>query len=228
MEKDVFKPSEWVKADYKSRVGELLAEFCEQYKCSYGYEEFDIKDLQKESQQIFYSALRYIHSKTFAKDNYILKDHKHYYRASKSQLYSSNYNAYDYEILSDILDIYTEYADLLNKIPDQKGYSLITGINIGTIYNWISKYKKNNINNGNNFSNGLNQLCSDLIIKLLLDKKSTLEARAFDGKINPTGAAIVLNNEFYNVQQSSSEQDPDKMIAASDLAGLLEDIKTDS
>lgn len=228
MADDTFRPSEWVKSEYKSIVGELLAEFCENFRASYGFEEFGVQELRKETQQTFYSALRYINGKTFANDNYILKDHKHYYKASKSQAYSSNYNAYDYEILSDVLDVYIEYADLLNKIPDQKGYSIITGINIGTIYHWIAKYKDNNINNYNDNGNGFNNLCNNLIIKLLLDKKSTLEARAFDGKMNPTGAAIVLNNEFYNVQTVRNETDQDKMIGASELAGLLEDIKSDS
>lgn len=230
---DTFKPSQWVKNEYSARVGELIAEFCQVYQSSLSLERFTLEDLKKEPQSTFYAAIRYVYSNTFEQDNSILKDTKNYYKTSINQYTSSNYNAYDYEILDDILDVLINYCELLNKIPDQKSYSLITGINRVTLYRWVNKYKYSSINNNINNSvsidnnNSLNTLCSNLIIKLLIDKKESLEARAYDGKTNPTGAAIVLNNEFYNVQTVQDDSQNQQRLEANDLAGLLADIKSE-
>lgn len=231
---EVYRPEKWSKTEYKNRFGELIASYCEEVRASFGYDVYGIAELKKDTQQTYYSALSYIYSHTFEADNYILKDHENYYKISSKQLYSSNYNAYNYNVLSDILDVFIFYCDLLNKIPDQKGFILITGLNYQTLNRWIHKYKNQSINNiNNNHSvldssvNSLNILCSDIVLKLLLDKKSSLEARAYDGKTNPTGAAIVLNNEFYNVQTVQDDSSSQQRLEGGELAGLLADIKSE-
>lgn len=212
VENDFFCPDVWNKKEYENRCGELIAQFCQEFMLSLGLEKYNLDDLRKDTQSAFYAALKYVHEHTFEHNNYILKNHAYREQTNNKKYQYTTGSNYNYDVISDIADIYINYCSLLNKIPDQQGFIFLTGISYQTFNTWmhildnnINDNSNNNIYSDGNSKESLNKKKYEIISKIKTSKRAYLEARTTDGKQNPVGCIAILNNEFYNVQTAQKD-----------------------
>lgn len=140
-------------------------------------EENNIEDLKKESQSIWNACLYYIYSHVFKGTNQ-LKSTKLY----DNPLLKTNNNAYNYDLLLDIVDIYIyKLCMKYDKEVSLLGFSTLTGISNGTLIDWG--------NNRNKLSNGGYEIYK----KLMTFNEESLSDKLVTGKQNPVGVIAVLN-----------------------------------
>ncbi|WP_455945524.1 hypothetical protein [Eubacterium ramulus] len=140
-------------------------------------EENNIDDLKKESQSIWNACLYYIYSHVFKGTNQ-LKSTKLY----DNPLLKTNNNAYNYDLLLDIVDIYIyKLCMQYDKEVSLLGFSTLTGISNGTLIDWG--------NNRNKLSNGGYEIYK----KLMTFNEESLSDKLVTGKQNPVGVIAVLN-----------------------------------
>lgn len=170
-------------------------------------EEQEIKDMKKESQAVWNSALRYIYKHMF-KGTDILKNHSN--TIVDGNTIPSTYNAYNYEKVLDVLDIYIfDMCMRYDKEVSIIGFSTLTGIQQSDIYKWGSEGTK------------LSTLSTEVYKKLNMFREESLSNKLVTGNKNPVGILGVLNRHFqWNLPGVSKEQANRTAITAAELPKL--------
>ena len=175
-----------------------LKMFCEEQK---------IKDIKRESQAVWNSALRYIYRHVF-KDTDRLKSHTNI--SVNNNTIPSTFNAYDYKKVLDVLDIYIfDMCMRYDKEVSIIGFSTLTGIDQSVIYDW-----------GNN-SNKLSETSSEIYKKLNQFREESLSDKLATGNKNPVGILAILNRHYqWNLPGVSKEQSSRQALTADKLPNL--------
>lgn len=168
-------------------------------------EEQNIKDLKKESQSVWNGCLRYIKKHVF-NDKSKLKS------KSNINIYNnnipSNFNAYNYDIVNDICDIYIDLCFIYDKEVSIMGFSNLTGIDNSVIREWGYNNKKLSES-----SLTINKKLTDYREESLMNKLAT-------GKQNPIGVLSILN-KFYGFNMPGvKEQNNKQVLTAEELPKL--------
>lgn len=142
-----------------------------------------IEDFKAVPQSVWNAALRYVQRHVFAnKDQLKSKSNINIYNNN----IPSNFNAYNYEIVNSICDIYIDLCFRYNKEISILGFSNLTGIDNETINIW---------GNENN-SNRLSTLSFGIYKKLCQYREESLSNKLADGKQNPVGVIAMLNRHY--------------------------------
>ena len=157
---------------FENKIELFINYFCEEKK---------IKDLRKESQAVWNACLIYVQKNAFS-DRKKLKSTT--LIDSTSGAVKTNYNAYDYELLNDICDIYIYMCMLYEKEVSVVGYSLLTGIKYNTLQEWRRRGEKSS------------QLSFAITEKLSQFREESLSDKLVTGNKNPVGVIAVLNRQF--------------------------------
>ena len=183
---------------FENDIQLYLKMFCEEQK---------IKDIKKESQAVWNSALRYIYRHVF-KDTDRLKSHTNI--SVNNNIIPSTFNAYDYKKVLDVLDIYIfDMCMRYDKEVSIIGFSTLTGIDQSVIYDW-----------GNN-SNKLSQTSSEIYKKLNQFREESLSDKLATGNKNPVGILAILNRHYqWNLPGVSKEQSSRQALTADKLPNL--------
>lgn len=183
---------------FENDIQLYLKMFCEEQK---------IKDIKKESQAVWNSALRYIYRHVF-KDTDRLKSHTNI--SVNNNTIPSTFNAYDYKKVLDVLDIYIfDMCMRYDKEVSIIGFSTLTGIDQSVIYDW-----------GNN-SNKLSQTSSEIYKKLNQFREESLSDKLATGNKNPVGILAILNRHYqWNLPGVSKEQSSRQALTADKLPNL--------
>ena len=169
-------------------------------------EENNIQDLRKESQAVWNSCLRYIYKHVF-KDKNLLKS-KVLHKTNSTVQYST-YNAYNYDLVLDVLDIYI--YDLCMKYDKEVsiiGFSTLTGIDDKVILDW---------GNGTRLS----KTSCEIYEKLRNFREESLSNKLATGNKNPVGILAILNRHYqWNMPGVSRESVKTAALPASELPKL--------
>lgn len=152
-----------------------IAEFCELY---------GIDDMSEAPQSKWKACMIYIHKHIF-NDPLLLKS-----------IPNIN-NAYDFNKVEWLYDIYLYYSSLYNKVVNMYDFSYLSGISRTYMFQLIEDSEK--------FRNGKNRLNHDgsyLFKKLKQDREDAMKNRMIDSK-NPV-AAIAIENHEENWNQPAS------------------------
>lgn len=188
---------------FENDIQLYLKMFCEEQK---------IKDIKKESQAVWNSALRYIYRHVF-KDTDRLKSHTNI--SVNNNIIPSTFNAYDYKKVLDVLDIYIfDMCMRYDKEVSIIGFSTLTGIDQSVIYDW-----------GNN-SNKLSETSSEIYKKLNQFREESLSDKLATGNKNPVGILAILNRHYqWNLPGVSKEQSSRQALTADKLPDLTHQIE---
>lgn len=188
---------------FENDIQLYLKMFCEEQK---------IKDIKKESQAVWNSALRYIYRHLF-KDTDRLKSHTNI--SVNNNIIPSTFNAYDYKKVLDVLDIYIfDMCMRYDKEVSIIGFSTLTGIDQSVIYDW-----------GNN-SNKLSETSSEIYKKLNQFREESLSDKLATGNKNPVGILAILNRHYqWNLPGVSKEQTLKAPITSDKLPDLTHQIE---
>lgn len=144
-------------------------------------EENGIDDMKKESQSVWNGALRYIRRHVFNnKDVLKSKDNINIYNNN----IPSTFNAYNYDTVNSVCDIYIDLCFINDKEVSIIGFSNLTGIDNETINVW-----------GNN-DNKLSSLSFGIYKKLSQFREESLSNKLVTGNKNPVGVIAVLNRQY--------------------------------
>ena len=144
-------------------------------------EENGIEDMKTESQSVWNGALRYIRRHVFNnKDVLKSKDNINIYNNN----IPSTFNAYNYDTVNNICDIYIDLCFINDKEVSIIGFSNLTGIDNETINVW-----------GNN-DNKLSSLSFGIYKKLSQFREESLSNKLVTGNKNPVGVIAVLNRQY--------------------------------
>lgn len=173
-------------------------------------EEHGIEDMKKESQSVWNSCLRYIYKHVF-KNTDSLKQSNNIYNINNP--IPSNYNSYDYDIVLKVLDIYIfDMCMRYDKEVSIIGFSTMTGIDEGVIYDW------------GNGSTKLSTASIQIYKKLNEFREESLSNKLVTGKQNPVGVLGVLNRHYaWNMPGVSREQANNNALSAAELPKLSAD-----
>lgn len=168
-------------------------------------EENNIDDIKKESQSVWNSCLRYIYTHVF-KGKDLLKSKVLYSNINNN--IPSNYNAYDYDIVNQVLDLYIYNMCMkYDKEVSIIGFSTLTGISDVTIHEW-----------GNNEKSSASS--SNIYKKLNQYREESLSNKLATGNKNPVGVLAILNRHYqWNLPGVSKE-------TANKNTASIEDIKS--
>lgn len=163
--------TEEVDADFfENKIAMHIQLFCETY---------GIEDLVKESQARWNSCLRFVRKNVFP-DKSCLKMHDNIYNSNNP--IKSNYNMFNYALLSDICDIYIDQCFLYDKEISLMGFSNLTGIDYDIITEW--GYKTNRV---------LSSAGTGIYEKILRFNEESLSDKLATGAKNPVGVIAILN-----------------------------------
>lgn len=157
---------------FENKIELFINYFCEEKK---------IKDLRKESQAVWNACLIYVQKNVFS-DRKKLKSTT--LIDSNSGAVKTNYNAYDYELLNGICDIYIYLCMLYEKEVSVVGYSLLTGITQDMLYKWYDGAIKSS------------KVSQEIPKKLIRFREESLSDKLVTGNKNPVGVIAVLNRQF--------------------------------
>lgn len=162
---------------FENDIDRYLTLFCD---------EQNIEDLRQVPQSVWNGALMYINRHVFKPNNQALKSNNNYNTGiyNNDINITTNYNMYNYELVSKVVDYYIYLCQLYNKEISIMGFSNLTGIDTDTINDW-----------GNN-SNKLSTSCSVIYKKLVQGREESLSNKLADGKQNPVGVIAILNRQF--------------------------------
>ena len=171
-------------------------------------EENGIEDMKKESQSVWNGALRYIRRHVFNnKDVLKSKDNINIYNNN----IPSTFNAYNYDTVNNICDIYIDLCFINDKEVSIIGFSNLTGIDTELIYNWANENTK------------LNSKSFNVYKKLSQFREESLSNKLVTGKQNPVGILGVLNRHYqWNMPGVSREQASRGALTAAELPRLSE------
>ena len=187
---------------YENDIEMYLKLFCEQE---------NIADLKKETQSVWNAALRFVHKHVF-KNKQTLKQKNIIDNPNPNATIQSNYNAYDYDNLMEILDIYIYYCHLYDKAIAITGFSILTGINDSIIHGW-----------GSGDRGKLSSLSAEIYKKLRTGREASLSDKLLSGKVNPVGILGVLNHENnWNMPGVRNERNDSPQLTSDNLPKLCE------
>lgn len=177
---------------FENDIEMYLQMFCEQEQ---------IEDMRRESQSVWNSCLRYIYKNVF-RDKSSLKSHNNIYNPNND--IPSNYNAYNYDLVLKILDIYIyDMCMKYDKEVSILGFSTLTGIDQENIYNW------------GNENNKLSSSSFQIYKKLNAMREESLSNKLATGKQNPVGVLAILNRHYqWNLPGVSRENAKQSLTAA--------------
>lgn len=157
---------------FKTDIDTYLHLFCE---------EQGIQDMKKESQSVWNGALRYIRRHVFSNKD-VLKSKRNI------NIYNNNipstFNAYNYDTVNNICDIYIDLCFINDKEVSIIGFSNLTGIDTELIYNWGNENTK------------LSTTSFNVYKKLSQFREESLSNKLVTGNKNPVGVIAVLNRQF--------------------------------
>lgn len=170
-------------------------------------EENGIEDMKKESQSVWNGALRYIRRHVFNnKDVLKSKDNINIYNNN----IPSTFNAYNYDTVNNICDIYIDLCFINDKEVSIIGFSNLTGIDNETINVW-----------GNN-DNKLSSLSFGIYKKLTQFREESLSNKLVTGNKNPVGVIAVLNRQYGWASPYTSDSNRQKRsLTADELPKLV-------
>ena len=170
-------------------------------------EEQGVEDMRKESQSVWNSCLRYIYKHVF-KNTDSLKQSNNIYNINNP--IPSTYNSYDYDMVLNVLDIYIfDMCMRYDKEVSIIGFSTMTGIDEGVIYDW------------GNGSTKLSTASIQIYKKLNEFREESLSNKLVTGKQNPVGVLGVLNRHYaWNMPGVSREQANKNTLSAAELPKL--------
>lgn len=183
---------------FENDIQLYLAMFCE---------ENDIDNMKNESQSVWNSCLRYIYKHVFKGTNKLKSTTN---INNNNCIMPSTYNAYNYDMVLEILDIYIhDMCMKYNKEISIVGFSILTGIDSEVIYNWGRD------------NNKLSNRSSEIFKKLREYREESLSNKLVDGKQNPVGVLGVLNRHYqWNMPGVSRETTKKQVLTAADLPQL--------
>lgn len=184
---------------FESDIELYLKLFCERDK---------IEDMRAQSQSVWNSALRYIYKHVF--DNDVLKQKNNIDNPNSSM--QSNYNAYDYKKVLEVLDIYIfDMCMRYDKEVSIIGFSTLTGIAESAIHEWGNGGLK------------LSPISQEVYKKLYYYREESLSNKLVTGKQNPVGVLGVLNRHYaWNLPGVSKERTSERALTAAELPKLGE------
>ena len=169
-------------------------------------EENGIEDMKKESQSVWNGALRYIRRHVFNnKDVLKSKDNINIYNNN----IPSTFNAYNYDTVNGICDIYIDLCFINDKEVSIIGFSNLTGIDTELIYNWANENTK------------LSTTSFNVYKKLSQFREESLSNKLVTGNKNPVGVIAVLNRQYGWASPYTSDSNRQKSaLTASELPKL--------
>lgn len=184
---------------FQNDIELYLSQFCEEH---------NIEDMTKEPQSRWNAALMYINKYAFS-DKSILKLNKNINKNNTNCIMDNNFNMYDYDKVEYVLYIYYYLCAVYDKECSIIGFSLLTGINRDTIYDWGTKEKK------------LSTKSCDIAEKLRIFREESLSNKLATGNKNPVGILAILNRHFaWNLPGVSREAPVKTIKTAADLPQL--------
>jgi hypothetical protein len=177
---------------FKNDVDMYIKLFCE---------ENNIDDLCSISQNRFSALLYYLYLHVF-KDN--LKSKNQY---NNGLFGDTTYNAYDIDLLCDIVDLYCFISDQYDKIISVQGFCKMTGISQNTLYEW---------GNGNRCTK-VSSRSSEIFKRLTAERERTLSDRLASGVKNPVGVLGCLNHWHNWAGVGNMEERKPQQISLSDV-----------
>lgn len=172
-----------------------------------------IEDYRQVGQSIWNSALRHVYTNVFKPNKYMLKSHNNVNIPGNN--IPSNCNAYNYELLNDIVDYYIYNMCMrYNKEVSILGFSTLTGIDQEVIHSW-------NIDNNYGSGNKLSSLGYKIYKKLSSMREESLSNKLADGKQNPVGVIAMLNRHYGWASPYTSDSNRQKQsLTAAELPKL--------
>lgn len=158
---------------FENDIDKYLNIFCD---------EQNIEDLRQVPQSVWNGALRYVYKHVFKNNRELLKQSNN--TVVDNNIIPSNYNAYNYDTVNDIVDYYIYLCQVYNKEISIIGFSNLIGIDTDTINDW-----------GNN-STRLSTTSCVIYKKLVQGREESLSNKLADGKQNPVGVIAILNRQF--------------------------------
>lgn len=147
-------------------------------------DEQNIDDFRTVPQSVWNGALRYIYNHVFKHNNYLLKQTNN--TVVDGNKIPSTFNAYNYELLLEIVDYYIFNMCMVNnKEVSILGFTTLTGIDESVIYDW-----------GNEERGRLSTLSAKIYKKLSTMREESLSNKLADGKQNPVGVIAMLNRHY--------------------------------
>ena len=183
---------------FENDIQMYLSMFCE---------ENGIEDMKKESQSVWNGALRYIRRHVFNnKDVLKSKDNINIYNNN----IPSTFNAYNYDTVNSICDIYIDLCFINDKEVSIIGFSNLTGIDTELIYNWANENTK------------LSTTSFNVYKKLSQFREESLSNKLVTGNKNPVGVIAVLNRQYGWASPYTSDSNKQrKSISAEEIRQLL-------
>lgn len=179
--------------EYMNDIEKSLEKYCA---------ENDVEDLKSASQSIFVAGLMYTQRAVFPNTD-TLKDYK-YYKDTKAPT-----NAFNYDLLGTIADIYIYLCYKYDKIINPNGFSKLTGIDFITISQW------------GNPDNRLSQESFSIYQKIIAERQESLSNKLTAAKGNPVGILAILNHfHSWNLPGVSREMAPRRALTAEELPKL--------
>lgn len=181
---------------FENDITMYLSMFCE---------EKGIEDIKTESQSVWNGALRYIRKHVFSCPDILKsKDNINIYNNN----IPSNFNAYNYEIVNSVCDIYIDLCFINDKEVSIIGFSNLTGIDAETIRLWGNEDRLSST--------------SFAVYKKLFDfREESLSNKLVTGRQNPVGVLGVLNRHYaWNLPGVSKEHTSKRALSASELPKL--------
>ena len=184
---------------FENDIAVYLSMFCE---------EQGIQDMKKESQSVWNGALRYIRKHVFNnRDVLKSKDNINIYNNN----IPSNFNAYNYDTVNSVCDIYIDLCFVYDKEVSIIGFSNLTGIDQELIYNWGNEGTK------------LSSTSYQIYKKLNEFREESLSNKLVTGRQNPVGVLGVLNRHYaWNLPGVSREQANKNTLSAAELPKLTD------
>ena len=175
-------------------------------------EENGIEDMKKESQSVWNGALRYIRRHVFNnKDVLKSKDNINIYNNN----IPSTFNAYNYDTVNSICDIYIDLCFINDKEVSIIGFSNLTGIDTELIYNWGNENTK------------LSTTSFNVYKKLSQFREESLSNKLVTGNKNPVGVIAVLNRQYGWASPYTSDSNKQrKSISAEEIRQKLSENNT--
>lgn len=177
-----------------------------------------IEDYKQVGQSIWNSALRHVYANVFKHNKYMLKSHNNINIPGNN--IPSNCNAYNYELLNDIVDYYIYNMCMrYNKEVSILGFSTLTGIDQEVIHSW-------NIDNNYGSGNKLSSLGYKIYKKLSAMREESLSNKLADGKQNPVGVIAMLNRHYGWASPYTSDSNKNRQsLTAAELPKLHQNSK---
>lgn len=168
---------------FENDISLYLSMFCE---------EKNIEDMKKESQSVWNAALMYICKHVF-KGKDLLKQKRNV--VTDGAIMSSTFNAYDYDIVDQLVDYYIFLCMSFDKEVSLIGFSLLSGIERDTLQGWRADGTK------------LSSKSSYIAQKIYDFREESLSAKLATANKNPVGILAILNRHYqWNLPGVSREK----------------------